>query len=95
MKFNLKQEAEKGLNDDNVVDNKNVNTNNNVKSSDVELEFNKKNRENYETLMRDSSTQLDGYWDSNNPFVKIFLLGLLAFIILGVMYFVMTFVGSR
>lgn len=48
-----------------------------------ELEINKKNRENYEQLMKDSSTQLNGYWDSNNPFVKILLLGLFILIVVG------------
>ena len=48
-----------------------------------ELEINKKNRENYEQLMKDSSTQLNGYWDSNNPFVKILLLGLSILIVVG------------
>jgi len=48
-----------------------------------ELEINKKNRENYEQLMKDSSTQLNGYWDSNNPFVKILLLGLFILIVIG------------
>lgn len=72
--------------------NKNKKVNNNI---DKELEFNKKNRENYENLMSESSTQLDGYWDSKNPFVKIFLLALLAFIVLGVIYYVMTFIATR
>ena len=98
MKFNLKEEAEKG------VEEVNNNTNNNIKQENDfgaaqngggELEFNKKNRENYETLMTESSTQLDGYWDSKNPFVKLFLLGLLAFIVLGVIYYVMTFIGTK
>ena len=48
-----------------------------------ELEINKKNRENYEQLMKDSSTQLNGYWDSNNPFVKILLLGLFILVVVG------------
>ena len=52
-----------------------------------ELEVNKKNREDYEQLMKDSSTNLDGFWDSNNLFVKIFLLVLLV-IIVGVSFFV-------
>ena len=33
--------------------------------------------------MKDSSTQLNGYWDSNNPFVKILLLGLFILIVIG------------
>ena len=48
-----------------------------------ELEVNRKNRENYEQLMKESSTQLEGYWDSNNPFVKILLLGLFVLIVVG------------
>lgn len=48
-----------------------------------ELEVNRKNRENYEQLMKESSTQLDGYWDSNNPFVKILLIGLFVLIVVG------------
>jgi len=48
-----------------------------------ELEVNKKNREDYEQLMKDSSTNLDGFWDSNNLFVKIFLLVLLVIIVGG------------
>ena len=48
-----------------------------------ELEVNKKNREDYEQLMKESSTQLDGYWDSNNPFVKILLIGLFVLIVVG------------
>ena len=88
MKFNLKEESEKDFNDGST-------NAQNVQGDGQELEFNKKNRENYEKLMSDSSTQLDGYWDSKNPFVKLFLLGLLAFIVLGVIYYVMTFIGTR
>ncbi len=54
--------------------------------NDKELEVNKKNREDYEKLMKDSSTNLDGFWDSNNIFVKIFLLMLLVIIIAGSIY---------
>ena len=52
-----------------------------------ELEVNKKNREDYEQLMKDSSTNLDGFWDSNNLFVKIFLLVLLVIIVGGSFFF--------
>lgn len=51
-----------------------------------ELEVNKKNREDYEQLMKDSSTNLDGFWDSNNLFVKIFLLVLLVIIVGGSLF---------
>lgn len=61
--------------------------NNNTK----ELEINKKNRENYEKLMKDSSTNLDGYWDKNNLFVKLILLVLGVIIIGGVIYFLLQY----
>ena len=50
---------------------------------DEELEVNKKNREDYEQLMKDSSTNLDGYWDKNNSFVQMLLLALFVIIIVG------------
>lgn len=49
----------------------------------TELDINRKNREGYEQLMKESSTQLDGYWDINNPFVKVVLIGLLVIIAIG------------
>ena len=49
----------------------------------TELDINRKNREGYEQLMRESSTKLDDYWDSNDPFVRYLLLGLLIFIVIG------------
>lgn len=48
-----------------------------------ELEINRRNRENYEQLMKDSSTQLDGYWDKDNLFVKLLLLALFIIIVVG------------
>ncbi|MBR3211430.1 MAG: hypothetical protein IKF71_05800 [Bacilli bacterium] len=48
-----------------------------------ELEVNRQNREEYEKLMEESSTKLDGYWDKNNWFVKILLLVLFAIIVIG------------
>ena len=51
-----------------------------------ELEVNKKDREDYEQLMRDSSSNLDGYWDKNNSFVKILLIVLLVIIVVGSIY---------
>lgn len=64
------------------------------KSKD-ELEFNKKNRQDYEQLMKDSSTNLDGYWDKNNPFVKIFLFILGIIIIFGVVFYLFMYINGR
>lgn len=60
-----------------------------------ELEVNKKNREDYENLMKNSSTQLDNYWDRNNIFVKLLLLILGIIIVIGVIYYVMTYLGTN
>lgn len=49
----------------------------------TELDVNRKNREGYEQLMKESSTKLDGYWDVNDPFIKILLIALLIFIVIG------------
>lgn len=55
----------------------------NQNNQDNELEVNKKNREDYEKLMKESSTNLDGFWDSNNIFVKLILLVLFIVIAVG------------
>lgn len=60
-----------------------------------ELEFNKKNREDYEQLMKDSSTNLDGYWDSKNIFVRILLLILLVIIVIGSIYYISLYLNTH
>lgn len=59
-----------------------------------ELEFNKKNRENYEQLMDESSTQLDGYYDKSNVFVKVLSLILLVIIVVGSFIILSMYFGS-
>lgn len=56
-----------------------------------ELDVNKQKREEYEQLMKDSSTNLDGYWDKNNIFVRVLLLCLAAIVILGVIYYAVAY----
>ncbi len=60
---------------------------------DSNLDFNVKNREDYEKLMADSSTKLDGYWDRKNPFVILVLVILLAIIVIGSIYFIKAYMG--
>jgi hypothetical protein len=72
----------------------NQNEEENINSNGKELEFNKKNRVDYENLMRDSSTQLDGYWDSNNPFVKVLLLILGIIIVVGSIFYILAYLGQ-
>ena len=102
MKFNIKQakaaaEKEK-QNQSNVSNTTTVKKTENKPISNTangnELEFNKQHRESYETLMKESSTQLDGFYDSKNPFVKLFLLVLGVVSVLGIIYYVMTYMAT-
>lgn len=94
MKFINVEDANQEEVTENVIDNSSEKEE--VKEEEKqELDFNKTNREDYEKLMEESSTNRDGYWDSNNPFVKILLLILGVVIILGVVYYVFTFMGTR
>ena len=58
-----------------------------------ELDINKENRENYEKLMEESSTNKDMYWDKNNPAVRIVLLVIGTIIILGSAYFIIKYIN--
>lgn len=66
-----------------------------MNSNDIEkqeeVDINKKNREDYEQLMKESSVNLDGYYDKKNPFVKILLLLLGVVIIGGVIYYALLY----
>ena len=59
-----------------------------------ELEFNRRNREDYEKLMDESSTQLDVYCDKNNLFVKLLLIGLFLVIVVGSIIVIMSYLGT-
>lgn len=61
---------------------------------DSDLDFNKKNREDYENLMADSSSKLDGYWDKKNPFVILVLVILLVIIVVGSIYYIRAYMGK-
>ena len=63
----------------------------NNNTNNQELEFNKNKREDYEQLMRESSTKTDGYWDKNNPIVKIILFVLFIIIVIGAVYYIMMY----
>lgn len=66
-----------------------------MNSNDIEkqeeVDINKKNREDYEQLMKEASVNLDGYYDKKNPFVKILLLLLGIVIIGGVIYYALLY----
>ncbi len=77
--------------------NESINNSNNADNmfTSEEVEVNKKNREDYEKIIEESKTNLDSYYDKNNIFVKLLLLGLLVFIVLGVTYYIMLFMANR
>lgn len=77
----MNQDENKYININNFSENPNTN-------NSTELNFNKEKRENYEELMAKSSTNLDGYWDRNNPFVRFILFVLAIIIIGGIGYFI-------
>ena len=66
-----------------------------MNSNDIEkqeeVDINKKNREDYEQLMKESSVNLDGYYDKKNPFVRILLLLLGVVIVGGVIYYALLY----
>ena len=66
-----------------------------MKNDKDELAFNKKNRKDYEKLMDESSTQLDGYWDKNNIFVRLLLLILFAIIVVGSYFIISSYLGAK
>ncbi|MBR5370510.1 MAG: hypothetical protein IK137_04330 [Bacilli bacterium] len=63
-----------------------------MNNEENELEVNKKNREDYENLMKESSTKKDMYWDRNNPAVKLVLLLIGTIIFIGSAYFIIKYV---
>ena len=63
----------------------------NNNTNNQELEFNNNKRVDYEQLMRESSTKTDGYWDKNNPIVKIILFVLFIIIVIGAVYYIMMY----
>lgn len=68
---------------------------NNESNANANLEVNKKNSEEFEKLMNNASTNLDSYWDKNNPILKIFLLILFVVIVLGAIYYISAWNASK
>lgn len=82
---------------DNDKQNEAMNNSNNSENMFVteEVDVNRKNREDYEKIIEESKTNLDSYYDKNNIFVKLLMLGLLVFIVIGVIYYIMLFMANR
>ena len=62
-----------------------------MNNENQELEVNKQKREEFEQLMKDSSTKTEDYWDKNNLFVRLILLVLGIVIVLGIIYYALAF----
>lgn len=62
-------------------------------SNGEELEVNKKNSEYYKKLMSESGSKQSDYYDKNNPAIKIILLVLGIFIIVGTIFIIMRGTG--
>ena len=56
-----------------------------------EVDYNKSNREDYEKLIQESTTNRDEYWDSNNILVRLVLFGLGLVIVAGATYYILGF----
>ncbi len=75
--------------------NKETSNNQSRNSNQNELEINKKNREAYEDLMKNSQTSYDSYFDKNNVFVKLVLFLLFVFIVIGSAYYLLQYFSTK
>ena len=56
----------------------------------VNLEVNKRNKETFDSLMDNAAQKNDDYWDLNNPIVKWLLMGMFVVIVIGIIYYVIS-----
>lgn len=56
----------------------------------VNLEVNKRNKETFDNLMDNAKQKNEDYWDLNNPIVKWLLMGMFIVIVIGVIYYVIS-----
>ena len=66
----------------------NQNTIQNVNDQDNGVDVNKQNSAYYEKLMKENSSNRDTFYDKDNKFIKLILLVLGAFIIMGTIYII-------
>lgn len=64
-------------------------------SKSGELDVNKKNSEEFERLMDNAANKHDSYWDKGNPVVKVILWLLLIFIVLGTLYYIISWYSFK
>lgn len=59
-----------------------------INNNNTEVSNNQKNDIEYQKILENSRRKTDAYWDRNNIFVKLILLGLFVFIAIGVFYYI-------
>ena len=90
---NLREIAEEFLDNNNVTNDSTWSSN--ETSNFSELETNKKNSMEFQKVMDNAAKKYDSYLDRNNVFVKIVLFCILAFVILGCLYYAILWFGNN
>ena len=72
----------------NEFDNENMNLDN-------EVDVNKKNQDTYNSILQHSQDKDNGYWDRNNPVIKIILLILFVIAFIGTIYYFITWLKVK
>ena len=91
--FNNIVNQEENNNNSNATNNSTWSSN--ETSNFSELETNKKNSMEFEKVMDNAAKKYDSYLDRNNVFVKIVLFCILAFVILGCLYYAILWFGNN
>lgn len=58
------------------------------KNLDKDIDVNEENEKLYKDLMNETKRKNDGYWDINNPVIKILLTVLLIIAVVGTIYYI-------
>lgn len=56
-----------------------------------DLDVNQRNDIEFNRVMSNASVNYDSYWDKNNPFLRVLLIVLGVFIVVGILYFVFSY----
>ena len=64
------------------------NNNRFINNNNVNNSSNEQHDLEYQKIIENSRRKTDSYWDRNNIFVKLILLGLFVFIAVGVVYYI-------
>ena len=67
--------------------------NDDINNIDEERNVNEDNEKLYNDLIEHSKRKYDGYWDINNPIVKIVLIVLLAIGVIGAIYYLIVWLA--